>query len=166
MKPSCAAARMQEGGRALASPAVRRMAREYGLDVGCIAGSGPDGRVTKGRAPFCCPDMARLPAHDRQKETDPIAQSYRHAQSGAYLPASPSKCCCSSALAGDIMSVVEALAAGALPPPQDSAPTADAAMATPAAAPKATSGPAAAQQHEGDTVVALRHAMHLTVCHA
>ena len=41
---------MQEGGKALAAPAVRRMAKEYGLDLASIAGSGPDGRVTKGCA--------------------------------------------------------------------------------------------------------------------
>jgi pyruvate/2-oxoglutarate dehydrogenase complex dihydrolipoamide acyltransferase (E2) component len=53
--------RMQEGGKALASPAVRRMAREYGLDLASIAGSGPDGRVTKGHRPPSAVSRHALP---------------------------------------------------------------------------------------------------------
>ena len=34
-------------GKTLATPAVRSYAREHGLDVGAVAGSGKDGRVTK-----------------------------------------------------------------------------------------------------------------------
>jgi pyruvate dehydrogenase E2 component (dihydrolipoamide acetyltransferase) len=35
------------GGKVLATPLTRRMAREHGLDIGQISGSGPQGRVTK-----------------------------------------------------------------------------------------------------------------------
>ncbi len=34
-------------GRVLAAPATRKLAREMGLDIGAVAGSGPSGRVTK-----------------------------------------------------------------------------------------------------------------------
>jgi pyruvate dehydrogenase E2 component (dihydrolipoamide acetyltransferase) len=33
--------------QALASPAVRRVARELGVGLGAIAGTGPDGRITR-----------------------------------------------------------------------------------------------------------------------
>ena len=35
----------------LASPAVRRVAREHGVDLALVHGSGPDGRILKGA---CC----------------------------------------------------------------------------------------------------------------
>ncbi len=35
------------GGRALATPATRRFAREVGVDIGQVAGTGPAGRVTR-----------------------------------------------------------------------------------------------------------------------
>jgi pyruvate dehydrogenase E2 component (dihydrolipoamide acetyltransferase) len=37
----------EKGARALATPAVRAMARELGVDVNAVAGTGPGGRVTK-----------------------------------------------------------------------------------------------------------------------
>jgi len=36
-----------DGGKVLATPATRRLARERGIDLGQVAGSGPQGRVTK-----------------------------------------------------------------------------------------------------------------------
>jgi pyruvate dehydrogenase E2 component (dihydrolipoamide acetyltransferase) len=36
-----------EGGRVLATPVTRRIAREHGLDLAAISGTGPQGRVTK-----------------------------------------------------------------------------------------------------------------------
>ncbi|HET8542158.1 MAG TPA: dihydrolipoamide acetyltransferase family protein [Anaeromyxobacter sp.] len=39
--------RGEEGHKALATPAVRAMARELGVDVNAVAGTGPGGRVTK-----------------------------------------------------------------------------------------------------------------------
>lgn len=41
-----AAAPVKPGGRALATPAVRRVARELGVDINQVPGSGPNGRVT------------------------------------------------------------------------------------------------------------------------
>lgn len=35
------------GGRALATPAIRRLAQEMGIDINQVAGTGPGGRVTK-----------------------------------------------------------------------------------------------------------------------
>ncbi len=48
--PSAAAPREEQaapGHRALAAPAVRAMARELGVDIDAVAGTGPGGRVTK-----------------------------------------------------------------------------------------------------------------------
>ncbi|MBX7102358.1 MAG: E3 binding domain-containing protein, partial [Myxococcaceae bacterium] len=42
--PAAAAA---AGAKVLATPVTRRMAREHGLDLSSVAGSGPQGRVTK-----------------------------------------------------------------------------------------------------------------------
>ncbi len=39
--------RSEGGAKALATPAVRAMARELGIDVNAVPGTGPDGRVTK-----------------------------------------------------------------------------------------------------------------------
>jgi pyruvate dehydrogenase E2 component (dihydrolipoamide acetyltransferase) len=36
-----------EGGRTFAPPSVRRLARELGVDIGAVSGSGPSGRVTE-----------------------------------------------------------------------------------------------------------------------
>ncbi len=40
-----AAAGMQEGGRLFASPLARRIAKQEGLDLGAVSGSGPHGRI-------------------------------------------------------------------------------------------------------------------------
>jgi len=40
-------AKPKSDAKVLATPVTRRMAREHGLDLGAIAGSGPQGRVTK-----------------------------------------------------------------------------------------------------------------------
>jgi pyruvate dehydrogenase E2 component (dihydrolipoamide acetyltransferase) len=46
--PAAAAAATPNGGaKVLATPVTRRMAREHGLDLGGISGTGPQGRVTK-----------------------------------------------------------------------------------------------------------------------
>jgi pyruvate dehydrogenase E2 component (dihydrolipoamide acetyltransferase) len=44
---SSAAPVAASGGKVLATPVTRRMAREHGLDLSQLAGSGPQGRVTK-----------------------------------------------------------------------------------------------------------------------
>jgi pyruvate dehydrogenase E2 component (dihydrolipoamide acetyltransferase) len=45
--PSASAPSQSEGERVLATPVTRRMAREHGLNLASISGSGPQGRVTK-----------------------------------------------------------------------------------------------------------------------
>ncbi len=45
---AAAAAAPAKGGKALASPAVRRAAKAAGVDLGSVSGSGPAGRITKG----------------------------------------------------------------------------------------------------------------------
>ena len=46
-EPAATAAPAAAGGRALASPVVRRLARERGVDLASVAGTGPGGRVTR-----------------------------------------------------------------------------------------------------------------------
>lgn len=47
-KTEPAAAQINQGGaRALATPAIRKMAQDMGIDINEVAGSGPGGRVTK-----------------------------------------------------------------------------------------------------------------------
>jgi pyruvate dehydrogenase E2 component (dihydrolipoamide acetyltransferase) len=45
--PAAAAVPVRENVKVLATPVTRRMAREHGIDLGGIAGSGPQGRVLK-----------------------------------------------------------------------------------------------------------------------
>ncbi|MAG58537.1 MAG: dienelactone hydrolase, partial [Planctomycetes bacterium] len=42
-----AAAAAANGGKVLAAPATRKLAREHGIDLGQLAGSGPRGRITR-----------------------------------------------------------------------------------------------------------------------
>jgi pyruvate dehydrogenase E2 component (dihydrolipoamide acetyltransferase) len=45
--PAMPAAPSPDGGRVKASPVARRMAREAGVDIGSLSGSGPGGRIVK-----------------------------------------------------------------------------------------------------------------------
>jgi pyruvate/2-oxoglutarate dehydrogenase complex dihydrolipoamide acyltransferase (E2) component len=47
MPPAPTAATVSSFGRAIASPAARRRARELGLDIASVPGTGPGGRVTE-----------------------------------------------------------------------------------------------------------------------
>ena len=49
--PAVAAAAPASNTKTLATPVTRRMAREHGLDLAVIPGSGPQGRVTKADRP-------------------------------------------------------------------------------------------------------------------
>jgi len=59
-----------KGGMVLASPAVRRLAKDLGVDLEAVRGSGPSGRVTEedvrrakaGPVPAAAPEMAAKPA--------------------------------------------------------------------------------------------------------
>src|SRR5205807_6523830 len=44
---SGAVAEVAPGGRALATPVARQLAREHGIDIQRVRGSGPDGRVER-----------------------------------------------------------------------------------------------------------------------
>ncbi len=46
-KPGSKAASVEKGNRVFASPLARRLAKEAGLELGGIAGSGPNGRIVK-----------------------------------------------------------------------------------------------------------------------
>src|SRR5690606_35265925 len=45
--PAAAAPAKSEGGKVFASPLARRLAKEAGIDIASVAGSGPKGRVVK-----------------------------------------------------------------------------------------------------------------------
>ncbi len=67
---STPAASPARGGEALAAPAVRRLARELGIDLSSIRGTGPAGRITeadvrgaaRGPMPAATPSLAPKPA--------------------------------------------------------------------------------------------------------
>jgi 2-oxoglutarate dehydrogenase E2 component (dihydrolipoamide succinyltransferase) len=46
-KAAAAPAKKPAGGKAKMAPAVRKLVRDYGLDPAAIAGTGPDGRITR-----------------------------------------------------------------------------------------------------------------------
>ena len=54
-----------DGGRIFASPLARRLAREIGLELGMLAGSGPRGRIVKA-------DVERA-ARDAMRQAEPVA---------------------------------------------------------------------------------------------
>jgi pyruvate dehydrogenase E2 component (dihydrolipoamide acetyltransferase) len=68
--PSMPEAPSPDGARVKASPVARRMAREAGVDIGSLSGSGPGGRIVKadveaaagGPAPAAAPEAAPAPA--------------------------------------------------------------------------------------------------------
>jgi len=72
------------GARVLATPVARRMARDLGVDVGAVAGSGPQGRVMKadialaGRqstvAPTAAPALRGAEHAARGSRTEPLSQ--------------------------------------------------------------------------------------------
>jgi len=47
-KTNAPAAGQPSGTSGIASPAARRLARELGIDLGCVTGTGPDGRIVEG----------------------------------------------------------------------------------------------------------------------
>ena len=73
-----ASAASSEGGRVIASPLARRLAKQAGLDLAAIAGSGPRGRVVerdvlaaeKAPKPVATPATAPSPAVKSGKEPD------------------------------------------------------------------------------------------------
>ncbi|RFA07043.1 hypothetical protein B7R21_17130 [Subtercola boreus] len=64
-RPSSGAANADpHGGRLFASPIVRRMAKEQGIDLAGVSGSGPDGRIVRR-------DLEKLPAGSGSTATAP-----------------------------------------------------------------------------------------------
>jgi pyruvate dehydrogenase E2 component (dihydrolipoamide acetyltransferase) len=58
--PRSALARQRQGGRVVASPAASKAARERGVDLGAVPGSGPGGRIVLA-------DLERAPAPGRER---------------------------------------------------------------------------------------------------
>jgi pyruvate dehydrogenase E2 component (dihydrolipoamide acetyltransferase) len=61
--------------RALATPAVRAMARQLGIDLDSVAGSGPSGRVTKADLEALRQGVARPTLHDTPDEPPHVTSS-------------------------------------------------------------------------------------------
>ncbi len=61
------------GGRIIASPVARRMAREHGLDLSQIAGSGPGGRIVKRDVEAALRQAAAVHAETRLPQAAPAA---------------------------------------------------------------------------------------------
>jgi pyruvate dehydrogenase E2 component (dihydrolipoamide acetyltransferase) len=61
--------------RALATPAVRAMARQLGIDLNTVAGSGPSGRVTKADLEALRQGVARPTLHDTPDEPPHVTSS-------------------------------------------------------------------------------------------
>jgi pyruvate/2-oxoglutarate dehydrogenase complex dihydrolipoamide acyltransferase (E2) component len=70
-RPAAAPATTGEGGRLLASPAARRLAREFEVELSAIAGSGPGGRIVEADVQAAA-DTASQAA--RPAPTSPIAR--------------------------------------------------------------------------------------------
>ena len=70
MRSGSARQQARADGRVLASPVARQMAREHGIDLASVRGSGPDGRIERKDVqalidaaswPPLCRDCQRLP---------------------------------------------------------------------------------------------------------
>ncbi len=82
--PAVATDRPQEGGRVRASPLARRIAREHGIDLHGISGSGPGGRIVK--ADVLAPDanagepgMRAVPGASAQPDATAVPGASAHA---------------------------------------------------------------------------------------
>ncbi len=68
-----------DGGRAKASPLARSMAKEHGLELGAVAGSGPEGRIVR----------RDIEAAMKQPATEPQAEATKAAPATAAAPSEP-----------------------------------------------------------------------------
>src|SRR5262245_54152844 len=67
------------GVRIFASPLARRLAREFGLELGRLAGSGPHGRIVKADVEPAARDFTRQPEPAAATEPEPQAPEPPHA---------------------------------------------------------------------------------------
>jgi pyruvate dehydrogenase E2 component (dihydrolipoamide acetyltransferase) len=87
-QPAPAAPKVSDGGRVFASPLARRLAKEGGIDLSAVKGSGPHGRVVKsdieaakgGRAPLVAPAAMAAALAVGPAPTPAIAPSMSDAQ--------------------------------------------------------------------------------------
>jgi pyruvate dehydrogenase E2 component (dihydrolipoamide acetyltransferase) len=63
-----------DGRKVLATPVTRRMAREMGVDLGALQGSGPQGRVMKADVLAHAENKTRAPVQARPPRPEPLAQ--------------------------------------------------------------------------------------------
>jgi pyruvate dehydrogenase E2 component (dihydrolipoamide acetyltransferase) len=72
---SPAASSREAGGRALSSPAARRLARELGVEIAALAGSGPGGRVVEADVRAAAAHaLAAAPAEAADVKASPLAK--------------------------------------------------------------------------------------------
>ncbi|MGE5596520.1 MAG: 2-oxo acid dehydrogenase subunit E2 [Hyphomicrobiales bacterium] len=132
-----------EGGRVPASPIARRLAKEAGLALESIAGTGPNGRVTEA-------DVLRA------KAAPPVRPAPSAAPAGAPVPqrevlASPLARRLAEKLGVDLATV-----RGSGPGGRITQEDVEAAAAAPRRAPAAATEPAAAQRHAAGEVIPVR----------
>jgi pyruvate dehydrogenase E2 component (dihydrolipoamide acetyltransferase) len=82
LPPGIPAPPAPRGARSLAKPPVRRLARDLGVDLGELAGSGPEGSVTRD-------DVERAAGAGRARSVaaEPAAEEQAHAAAGLSQPA-------------------------------------------------------------------------------
>jgi len=75
------------GARALAAPATRRLARELGVDIGQVVGTGPGGRVTPEDVhAFAAPAAAPVPAPAPARPVAPAVASASRVAAPSWTP--------------------------------------------------------------------------------
>ena len=79
----------ERGGRTFAAPSARRLARELGVDIGAVAGSGPGGRVTESDVRAAAEDTGESGSGDEsgEPESEP-RQATRRVEGGTETAAS------------------------------------------------------------------------------
>jgi pyruvate dehydrogenase E2 component (dihydrolipoamide acetyltransferase) len=82
LPPGIPAPPAPRGARSLAKPPVRRLARDLGVDLGDLAGSGPEGSVTRDDV-----ERAAGAGRSRPVAAEPAAEDQAHAAAGLSQPA-------------------------------------------------------------------------------
>ena len=82
LPPGIPAPPAPRGARSLAKPPVRRLARDLGVDLGELAGSGPEGSVTRDDV-----ERAAGAGRSRSVAAEPVAGEQAHAAAGLSQPA-------------------------------------------------------------------------------
>jgi pyruvate dehydrogenase E2 component (dihydrolipoamide acetyltransferase) len=79
--------RLLQGGQVRATPLVRRLARERGVDLATIAGTGPQGRITEADVRGGGPDLTAAAAEKREPIRGIRRQMFEHLTRAHGIPA-------------------------------------------------------------------------------